>query len=235
MTQFWNYLAPFDAAGISARAIYFKKKYKFSYTLSISTVGISYLTDFLILGPFGVIASFYLPLQDEIKYGLIIAFLIISLVSIALLFFMPPLPINPNIKIVRYITKSINELQHIRKDYALICKLSLNCIERALTSIVQLYIFFLAFDYKISFYASSVIVIFTALATVVSITPMNLGFRESVVVIIAKLFGVGAVLGAIVAVVDRVMTMLWVFVSAPIFSYVLFKNFKVKNHIKTFI
>ena len=58
---------------------------------------------------------------------------------------------------------------------------------------------------------------------------MNLGFRESVVIVSAKLFGVGTVIGALVAIIDRILTMVCIVILAPIWSYLLSKDFKIEK------
>lgn len=226
VTLFWNCLTPFKG-GLSARAIYLKKKYSFPYTFSVSITGVAYLIDFLIYGLFGIIFSFFLPVSNEIKYSLLTFFTIIFLSSIFILFFLP-LP-KTNIRILKYVVKSIDEFKHVRKEYLLLFKLSLNTIARLSIITLRFYFAFLAFNFTVSFYVCIVIALFAGLAMVISITPMNLGFRESVVIISSKLFGTGALLGTFVAVLDRAVAMIWIFIAASIFSYILAKDFKIKK------
>lgn len=224
ITLFWNDLTPFKG-GLPIRAVYLKKKYGFSYTHSVTTTGLAYFTDFLILGLAGVVLSFFLQVSNQIKYGVFIFFLIIFLSSVIILFFLP-LPIKLNIRILKHVINSINEFQRVRQDYLLFLKLSFNFIERWTVGALRLYFAFLAFGTVVSLYSCLMIDLFVSIAMVVSITPMNLGFRESVVAVSSKLFSTSGLIGIFVAVLDRAIALVWTFASTPIFSYILMKDFK---------
>lgn len=230
---FWNSLIPFQG-GLPARAVYLKKKYGLPYTSSASIIGIAYLTDFLIFGLLGIIFSIFIPVPNEIKYSLLIFFGMILLGSGSVLFFLPS-NIKTDVKVLKYIIRSVQELRRIRTEYSLLFKLSLNCICRLSMGALKFYFLFYAFNAVLPFYSGMIINLFQAVALVISITPMDLGFRESVVVAGSKLLGIGALLGTFVAVLDRAITMLWVFISAPIFSYILSKNFKIQKAYKPII
>lgn len=224
MTLFWNDLTPFKG-GLSARAVYLKKKYSLSYTRSVSITGIAYLTDFLVFGAAGVILSLFLPVAYEVKYLVLTLFLTVFLGSVFVMFFVP-LPIKLNIKLLRHIANSINEIKSTRTNYQLIAKLGINCMLRWLTGALKLYFAFLALGSIVSIYTCLMIDLFIGIAMIISITPMNLGFRESVVVISSKLFGTGTVVGALVAALDRAVGLIWVFVLTPFFGSIMFHDFK---------
>lgn len=230
MTEAGNNIIPFKG-GTSVRAVYFKKKYQFPYTFFASMTGLSYLIDFLGLGVLGVLVSFFLNVQNEIKYSLLIFFMIISLVSSFILFFIP-LPLNVNIRILKHVATSINELRCIRTKYFALFGLSLNFLLRCFATVTRLYLCFLAFGLSLSFYSCFVMGLFIGVSNVISITPMNLGFRESIIIVSAKLFSISPLLGAFVAILDRVIASLLVFITAPTISYLLLNDFKTKKNIK---
>ena len=88
ITHWGNQLIPFKG-GLSARAIYFKKKYRFPYISSAGVIGIAYLIDFFIYGSLGLILSFFLPVTSNIKYSVFILFGVLLIGSIFILFFLP--------------------------------------------------------------------------------------------------------------------------------------------------
>lgn len=230
ITHWGNQLIPFKG-GLFTRAVYFKKKYKFLYTSSASVVGIAYLIDFIGYGLFGIIFSFFLPVANDIKYSVLIFFAIIFLGSVFMLFFLPSsitllLSKKVNIKILKYLIDGICEIQRIKTEGKLILYLFFNFCGRLLFGTLRLYVAFRAFGFMISFYDCLVISLFLGLAMIISITPMNLGFRESIIVVSSKLFGIGTLLSTFVAVLDRAIVLIWIFLLAPIFSYILLKNFK---------
>ncbi len=224
LTQFWNYLTPFKG-GMSARAIYMKKRYKFPYTSSLSLVGTSYFIDFLFFSLMGLVITLFAPIQESVRYSLLTFFVLLISGSIFVLFFFPKIHLKTNIKILKHILKSIEEFRKIRHKYSLVLKIGLNCILRVLTTSTRYFFIFYAYQYQMPFYACIIIVIFSALANLISITPMSLGFKESAVLLSTKFFQGSAVMGVIVSLIDRVFMMLWVFISAPFFSYILFRKF----------
>lgn len=225
-TEFWNAVTPFKG-GIPARALYLKKKYGFSYVSSASLTVINYIVNFFLYGLCGVIVSFFIPVSENIRYGLLSFFGLVLFGSIFFVLFKTP-SMETEIKFLRYFLKSISGVEKVRKDYRLLTNLFFNSCARFIIGAFRVYIAFLAFDYSVGFYNCLIINAFIGVTQLVSLTPMNLGFRESVVVLSSKLLGVGGVIGAFVAALDRVIGLAIVLFAVPFSSFFLSKNFSLK-------
>lgn len=225
MTEVGNNVLPFKG-GLPARAVYFKKKHNLSYHSFVSGTGLSYLIDFLGFGLIGSIASLFLSVESSIKYSILTFFGLIFLATSFVLFLLP-LPIRINIKLLKHVVDSINEIKIARANGLFILNLFLNFLIRCGMTISRLYFGFLAFGLALPFYTCVVMGVFLGVSKLVSITPMGLGFRESVVAVSSKLFSVGAMVGVLATALDRVLTVILTFLFAPVFSYWLAKDFKV--------
>lgn len=227
MTDVGNSVLPFKG-GLPAKAVYFKKKYGLSYVSFVSGTGISYLIDFLGFGLIGILAGFFLQVQNEVKYSVLIFFGLIFLCSSFVLFFLP-VPIKLNIKMLEHVVKSVNDLQVARKNYWPIFKMFWNFLVRHAFTIARLYFGFLAFGFSIPIYTCIIMGILVGVSKLISITPMQLGFRESIIILSAKMFEVNDILGVLVATLDRALSVIISLLVAPLISYVLVKDFKIKR------
>ena len=219
----WNYLTPFKA-GTSAMAVYLKKKYSLPYTFWVSLVGVLFIAQCLIFGLLGFFLVLFLPFLKELRYGLIIFFIAIFLISMFILFFLP-LPIKVNIKIIRHIANSISEFKRAR-NFSFILKMILLDILRVIALASSIYFVFKAFNFNASFCACMILVIFLELSIVINLTPMSLGTREAIIIIISRLMGADISIGVLVAALDRSLSIGGTLIFAPIFSYLIFKKKK---------
>lgn len=218
-----NYLTPFKA-GTSAMAVYLKKKYGLPYTFWVSIIGVIFLVQCFIFGLLGFFLVLFLPFLEEFRYGMLIFFIAIFLISMLVLFFLP-LPIKINIKIIRHIANSISEFKRAR-NFIFILKMILLDISRIIALALSIYLAFKAFNFNASFYACIVIVILLELLLIISLTPMSLGTREAIIIIISRLIGADILTGTLVAALDRGLSIAGILIFAPIFSYLIFKKKK---------
>lgn len=220
-----NYLIPLKG-GVSLRSIYLKKKYNFKYTYSVGIVGMASLVDILVLGILGFVFSLFFPLIG-FKYGLIYFFGIISLVSIYFLFFLP-LPIKWNVKLLKHVANSISEFRRLRGESKLLFKIVLLSLGRLFTNAFAFYFAFLAYGFAPTFYECIMMRIMVALSLIVSITPMNLGVQEALIVISSGIIGSDVMTGAFVAALYRATSIVFVFIVGSVFSFILLKSMKKK-------
>jgi uncharacterized protein (TIRG00374 family) len=218
-----NYLTPFKA-GTSAMAVYLKKKYGFPYTFWVSLIGVLFLAQCFIFGLLGFFLVLFLPFLEEFRYGLLIFFIAIFLISMFILFFLP-LPIKINIKIIRHIANSISEFKRAR-NFVFMLKMILLDISRVIALALSIYLAFKAFNFNASFYACIIIVIFLELLLIISLTPMSLGTREAIIILISRLIGADILTGTLVAALDRSLSIVGTLIFAPMFSYLIFKKKK---------
>lgn len=221
LITFGNYISPFRA-GASIMAVYLKKKYKFPYTFSVSLTGTLYLATFLLFGLLGIFLTFLITLPEEFKYGLILFFIILVLVSIFLLFFLPS-PIRTNIRVLKHLANSISEFRRVR-NFSFMFKIMVIDFLRAIALASAFYLIFMAFNFKAPFYACVLMAIISELSIIISLTPMGLGIRESIIIITSKLIGADILTGTFVAALDRAIAIILLLFFTPICSYFLFKK-----------
>jgi len=232
ITRFWNFITPFKG-GFSFRAVYLKKKYEFSYTRSVSTIGITYVVSLIFNSVLGMIVVLLSPLQPSIKQPILLFLALIF--SCSILVFFLPLPVKKvNVKVFKYLIRSINEIKNMGPDHYFISKLVLNAIVIRVIMVTRIYFAFLAFGISPPLYFCIMINVFEGLSKMVSLTPMNLGFKEVIFGVGSKLFNISSVAGVLVAGFCRTVTFVWVFSAAPFFSYVLSKEFKNCKSLENF-
>jgi len=224
VTLFGNYITALKG-GDSARAVYLKKKHKFPYTYSVGLTGMSYLFDLMISSLLGVIFSFLLPISNEVKYTVLSIFAIGFTSSFLLLFFLP-VP-NINIKIFKRVADCVHEFRRIKTDYIFLFKLGLNGVMRFLVHVVEIIFAFRAYHYVLSFSSAGILELSGGLVRTVSITPMNLGFKESALILTSKILNIQVMTSVFVAALQRAIALVWVFIAAPVLAYILLKDFKL--------
>lgn len=228
ITALWNYLTPFRA-GMSVMAIYLKKKHNLPYTSSVSLTGILYLAQFFIFGLIGIFLAYKAPISEEFRYSIILVFTIIFLVSILMLFFIP-LPIRINIRILKHLANSISEFKKAR-NFSFMLKMIVLDVFRMVVMAFSFYFAFKAFNFNAPIYGCMLLAIFLALSLAISLTPMGLGVNESLIIITSKLMGADVVTGTFVAALDRAVSIIVVFILAPIFSYLIFKKDRISKKV----
>lgn len=223
-TLLGNLLTPFKG-GTPIRLVYLKRKYQAPYTYSVATIGSNVLTDIFALSGFGLFLSLFAPLQNEIRHVLSIVFGTLFLLSIFILFFLP-LPIKWDIKLVRHLIRSVNELTRIRaKDHVVFNLISLTLIILFVNALMM-YISFYAFGFTAPFYACLLIRIILVLSVFVSITPQNLGIQEAIIIASSSMIGSDTLTGTFAALLYRAVGTAFILIAGPIFSFILFRESK---------
>ena len=218
-----NYTTPFRAGGISIKAAYLKNQYRFPYTSSLGITGLTTLIDVMTLGILGFFLSSFLPLENELKYGLSIFFVFVSLASIFALFFLP-VPIKWNIRLLKHVAKSISQLDKLRQKKITILKLIPICLGRLLITVIAFYFAFRAFGFTVPFDIIIMMRILISLSGLVSLTPRNFGIQEAIIIIFSKLGGETTMAGAFAAILYRSVSIIFIFGLCPIFSFILSKK-----------
>lgn len=221
LTVFGNYITPFRA-GVSARAVYLKKKHKFSYTSSVSLIGALYLTHIFISCLIGFFLIFFIPFPDNFKSIIMGFFLTLFLISTFILFFIP-LPIRMNMKIFKYLTNALSEFRKIR-DIPFMLKIILVDVSRLIIEAIFFYSAFKAFGFNALFAACMLMVVFSNLSLILSVTPVGLGVKEALIILTSKLIGADVLIGTFVAVLHRGIAIIIILFLAPIFGYLLLRK-----------
>jgi uncharacterized membrane protein YbhN (UPF0104 family) len=218
-----NHLTPFRA-GHGARAIYLKKKHKLPYTSFLTTMAASYVVKFLVYGGLGVVLSLlilrYYNIFNKFIFLLLIILLIISLVAI----FIPPIFKQNKNKFLNRFIRLLNEWKVMSKNHNFLYKvIMIDVIVWVLRSF-RLFFAFKAFSFDVPILFISLIAVLSVLSVFLSLTPAGLGVLETVVALAAEAIGIGFVGGVYAGVLDRVVSVIIIFIFGPIFSYKLMRN-----------
>jgi uncharacterized protein (TIRG00374 family) len=224
ITTFWNYL-PFTG-GLAVRAVYLKKKHRFSYTNFISTTSASYVVSFLSFGLVGLFAVILVWRSEEIvNYWVVLILLSTILFSLFLFKFNFKLGFNKGL--LGMVSKVIEEWKILRTRRDLLVNLFI--LDIALLTSLALRLFFagqfLGFD--VTLLGTLIISSLTLYAVLINITPGALVIKEAIISFGALALDYDASVGLTIAILDRAVSLFWVFSLGVIFTF-----FIVRPHLK---
>ncbi len=229
MTGFYNLITPFRG-GMAARAIYLKKKHKFSYSDFFASLSASYILMFFVASILGLLSS-YLIYQSEGKYNLIlIGIFIVVFFGMIFLMVLPDLSSRKfslslsNNSIFQKFLKVINGWQVIKHNHFIIIVIIIITLIQILFSSVILYMQFHVFGWEISLSKAILISCIGNLGLLISLTPAGLGINESITIFTALALGISPSQTLPVAILGRLITTVILFILGPISSYYLLKR-----------
>ncbi len=226
VTTMGNYLTPFRG-GSSLKAIYLKKNYKFPYKTFIVTMGATILIAFLVYGLLGISSLLYSFLFTNIFNN------ILFLVFLAVLIFSLIIVVFPQKVFYNFFKKGVisDNLRKLIDGWSSIKKHPINIIKifiiEALSVVTFSFTIFFGFkavNYSFPFVYCLIIAIISNISVVFNLTPAGLGVREAVTVWSSSLFGAGVVIPLNVAILVRLIAIIWILPLGLFFSYVLFKE-----------
>ncbi len=215
-----NYLMPFRG-GAGIRAVYLKKRHNFTYATFLSTMAALYLITFFVNSLIGLICMgliylhygiFNLPLFSFFS----VAFFVLSLIII----FSPQIP-NFGNRCLNTISNFVNSWYRIKSNQKLAFKLLVIILLISMVKLYSIYFAFQAFSIDISMLKSLLISTLLSFSTLINLTPGALGITEGVIILGAKIFSITPAQSLLVAGLIRVVTLFFVFILGPIFSYLL--------------
>lgn len=201
------------AGGATAKAYYLKKFHNLNYSSFIAISGLAGIIAFVTNS---VIALLLLALTGKLSghlpavLGLIVAGGIVAFLTVhkATKF--------PYYNFVREVGK---EWQNLKGDIATISKLVLLSLFIFCVSGLQMYVAFRVFSIRLPLVSSGIMAAFTTMSGVVKIIPGNIGIRETIMISIAGLSGIGINGGLNAAVLTRIIGVAWTLLLAPVFLY----------------
>lgn len=231
ITTFYNTITPFRG-GLLAKATYLKQKHKFSYINSLATVSGIYVVNFFVASLIGLIALFFI----YEKYGtfniiVTLIFLAFFIPTLFLILFSPKFP-ETKYKSINYFTHVANGWHTLRKEHRIVFYLTLITLSQLLLNSIMQIIAYDIFGIQISFIKALFLVALASLAILLAITPAGLGITEAVAVFSALVIGITPEQSLPVAILIRVVGVIYIFILGPIFSYVLLKEHDKKYHTK---
>ena len=198
-----NLLIPMRGGSIS-NALYLKKKFNFSYGLFLSSLSAIYIIVFWTNSLLGVITMFvqkYL-LGEEIPLNLFFFFLIVFIFFSLVILFSPQIPLT-RISFFNKFINVINNWKLISKNKNLILMLIALSISNIAIITFSTFYQFQLIGAELNLYKLVIYTIFSGFSLMVSVTPGNIGIRESFSLYSALLLNISLPLVIVVSIVDR--------------------------------
>ena len=224
ITNFYNCFM--FKGGVALTAVYLKQNHRLNYSKyvsltigAMSLVGLSSAIVGLTCSFYGYSAGAFSPVLMAI-FGAMLA-------GMALVMIMPVgrFPQKPVFKYPNTLLQSWDALRGDKKAVSQLFVLE-TCV--LVIFAVRYYITFRMFETPVPLYICFILSPFNIISNVLSIVPNGYGVREAMVGLAAKLARTGFTEGVMATVVNRVLMMIVSFIMAPVFSYFLVGNFKLK-------
>lgn len=198
-----NLLVPMRGGTVS-NAVFLKRKYNFSYSLFLSLLSAIYIVIFWTNSLFGVMAMLFRKFvhNQEIPLDLFMFFLMVFVFFSTIMIFSPKVPLTRYSFINRFI-KVINDWKLINRNKRVIFPLIfLTILNIGITTFAS-YFEFVLIGERIDIDKLVVYTIFSSFSLLVSVTPGNVGIRESFAAYSAFVLGIPLPLVLVVSMVDR--------------------------------
>ncbi|HEX7456419.1 MAG TPA: lysylphosphatidylglycerol synthase transmembrane domain-containing protein [Candidatus Nanoarchaeia archaeon] len=224
VNNFWNYL-PFTG-GIIVRSVYLKKKHGFSYTNFISTVAASYIISFLSFGLVGLV-SVLIIWQTKGFANL----WVVSIFLLSVLFSLTMIKINLkfNIKFLSLLSKVFSGWKILRERKSLLINLMLLDFVLILVFAIRLSLAAQFLGTPLPFLGILVIVSLSLFAVLLNVTPGALVVKEAIISFGAAALSYNPYEGFTISLLDRAVSMVWIFLLGVIFSYYLTSSRQVNK------
>ena len=185
--SFLNKIMPTIGAGAAFRAVFLKKKYSFSYSQFVATLGGLYLISFIATALIGLACMVVFYLQDGLTNWVItLAFLGLLVPCLAIVFFSPNVPERNNrlIKTVRSIIAGWNIL---KKDWRFVGVYTAFVILQLVLSALQVWVCYQALGTRAGLIPMVFLSTLGIILTFLNFTPDGIGVREAIYVFSANL------------------------------------------------
>ena len=218
VNTFWNYL-PFQG-GLIAKGAYLKRQYNFPYSTYLATITASYVITFAVLGFLGIVGLIIFYIKSHLF--LINIFFIYILIFLIPLIFIVYIYVKKNIKFKHLIFNRIYEgLRTVFANKVIMSQLILIDIATVILYTLRLVSSGYALGYHIPILFYFLVTPVAVLSIFTSITPGGLVIREALIGIFASWMGVNVTNSVIVSILDRSVSIIWIFVLGIIFNYIL--------------
>lgn len=222
INAFGNYITPFRG-GTSLKAVYLKKVHKVDFNRTITLMGSTFIISFLASGLMGLLINLLTNPSGENSSVLTIIFSALIIGSLLVMFF-PKISFNFRKKPFSYISKMLSDWHEIRKDMKMILKLLIVEAVAVISIALRYFIVFSALGVNPTFLFCITAAALSQVSIVLVLTPAALGIKEGAIVLVSKIWGYGAEIGLYGAAIDRIISIIWVFVSGLVYTPVLIKK-----------
>ncbi len=220
ITTFYNLIAPFGG-GIFSRAIYLKKKHDFEYSKFVSTVSGIYIINFMAASIMGLISLAGLYYYYGIfSWTLFIIFIGAFVCSFFVILFSPSLQKRDSYFLDK-VRETLEGWNNIRKNKRTVSYISVLFISQIIIGTIATMLSYGAMGAQISFIEGLFLTSISTLGLIISITPSNLGVSEALAVFSALLIDINPAVSLSATLLNRVVSLVVLFILGPIFSYYL--------------
>ncbi|MFH1801918.1 MAG: lysylphosphatidylglycerol synthase transmembrane domain-containing protein [archaeon] len=227
ITSFGNYFIP-GIGGATSRAVYLKKRYEFPYSRFLGNLAGNYIMVFLTNSFVALVALILAKaLFGFWNWILFLIFLLIFLVALFFVLF----HIRPfKAKWLQKANMVIEGWEYVRRSGRLVAGTILIGLMNIIVFSLLLFLEFRVFGFEIGILPVLIVALTSMLSIFINVTPAGLGIKEGLVVLTSTVFGIPPEIAVSVALIDRVVNLIVVFVLGPIFSYVLLKGNSKSPH-----
>ncbi len=219
VTLFGNYFLPYS--GLGFRAAYLKKRYNFDYTHFVSTLGATYLLEFLVFTAGGMIALAHAGIGgDRNKMVLLAVFVMIILGCLTVLLFSISIPDFGN-SVLKRVKSLVESWYHIRKSKALILRLAALTVLEFLFSAAMFYVAVASFSKSASFVSLFLPTCLSDYSFIFRFTPGSFGVYEGAVIYSLSILGMTVNQGLAAVSILRIFSLSVILVLGPISFYLL--------------
>lgn len=224
-TGFYNLITPFKG-GMLSKAAYLKNEHKFSYTHFLSSMIGVYVIQYWVVSLVGIFTAMIIYLEYKVLSILVlIVFLVIFVILSTIIFFKIKFPTHKN-KIIDKIFEIGNGWNAIKNNKRIVSIAILVISSQVIMFVITNILLYKSIGVNVSISQASFLVTIGLVAGIVSITPGNLGVSEAVSVLSALVLGITPTESLSAAILNRVISMIVLFILGPIFSYKLIKKKK---------
>lgn len=232
-TSMYNYFTP-ASGGAVARAVYLKQRHDLPFSEYASLwAGIYWVSFFissllaLVLGlaSYSPADEYYLPIVA------VAALLLIGTITagaVSFFFNLSRIPL-PGVRLRNMASTFSSGLARFRKSRRMLLPVCFFCLGFLLLSAVKLYFAFESLGISVSFMRLILVQAFLSISLVISITPGNLGIREGIVGLFSGILGISVEQAVIGALLDRVVSLVVVFVLGFVYSRLLLNDMREKE------
>ena len=214
--------------GAVAQMAYVKLRHGLPFNKLVAGFGATVVLNFLVGGILGSLATGIVAWQYAyITWKLFGIFVAVGVVAVVLLT-VPRFALRVHIGPLRWLYSVLESWWTIRSDSALVGRLMLLSTSGIMLYGLRLYTAYHALGYQVPIAYCLIIAPLASMSMVFSILPAGLGVREAVVGLASDLLGLSLSSGVYAAALDRVVSMVWVFVLGAAFSYILTSRVVVK-------
>jgi uncharacterized membrane protein YbhN (UPF0104 family) len=226
VNTFWNYLPL--TGGLLARGVYLKKRHNFSYTSFVSTIVASYIISFLSFSLVGLLSILWIW-QDKGIFNPWIT----GILLLAAFFSLVMIKVNINLKfgakILRPLSKIVSEWRTLRTRKKLIFNLFLLDLALIVINALRFYFAGQFLDAEVPFFALLIISSLTLFAILLNVTPGALVVKEAIISFGAVALSYSPTVGLSISLLDRAVSMFWIFLLGAIFTYLFLRPYYKGN------